>query len=289
MNIRDLQYLKAVADLRNFTAAAEFCHVSQPTLSTQIRKLEDSLGVAIFERSNKQVLITEAGQPIIEAAKRALLEIEVMRDHAREAKDPFAGTLRLGAFPTLAPYYLPTAVDMLRSSFPKLTLRLVEDKTDRLVTQLLAGELDAALLAYPLAEERLQHARLFTDPFLLAVGADHPLAQASHVTPSQLLDYDLLLLEEGHCLREQALEVCQLGGFYEQQEFRATSLETLRQMVRAGSGITLIPQIALRADPAICAIPFAPPAPARHIGLFWRKTSSKQKLLAQIAALLRGE
>jgi LysR family transcriptional regulator, hydrogen peroxide-inducible genes activator len=288
MNIRDLKYLLAVADLRNFTAASEMCHVSQPTLSTQIKKLEDTLGVAIFERNNKEVRVTDVGEGIIAAARRALTEVDTMIGLAKQAQDPFSGTLTLGAFPTLAPYYLPEVVTRLRAVFPKLTLQLVEEKTDKLLTMLEEGRLDAALLALPAGDGRLASQFLFSDPFLVAVPEGHKLAEKEALTYDDIRSHSLLLLEDGHCLRDQALEVCTMSGLHEEVGFRATSLETLRQMVKAGTGITLIPKLALREEEGVRYLPFAANPPKRDIGLLWRKTSSKKQLLESLTRVLQG-
>lgn len=288
MNLRDLNYLVTVADLRSFVKAAEQCCISQPTLSTQIKKMEQSLGVKIFERNNKKVLVTELGEQIIASAKRVLLEIESMQELARNAQNPMAGNFRLGAFPTLSTYIFPQLVPIIKQELPELRLILIEEKTDLLITQLKQGEIDAALLALPIDEDFLQIEKLFDDEFSLAVSADHPLANKQSVSQSDLLDKQLLLLDEGHCLRGQALKVCQLIGAEEQHDVRATGLETLRQMVRAGTGITFMPQIAIykNEEKDICYIPFSNPRPKRSIGLVWRKTSARIELMKRLNSLI---
>ena len=287
MNLRDLEYLVAIADLRSFGAAARRCFVSQPTLSGQIKKLETALGVRLFERTHKQVMPTETGQAVAAAARRVLREAEGIRDIAASSLDPFSGRFRLGAFPTLSTYVFPELVRRLPQAMPKLRLILVEEKTSALLAQLHSGELDAALVALPITDARLASRQLFQDPFLLAVPRAHPLAKLKRVGMKELSRYSLLLLDEGHCLRDQALELCQLGGIPEEPDFRATSLETLRQMVKAGTGITLMPAIAARRDEAgIRYIPFIPPAPSRRIGLIWRKTSARLKIIERMCDLL---
>lgn len=291
MNIRDLRYLVAVDELQSFSRAAERCFVSQPTLSGQVRKLEEELGVAIFERSNKRVITTDVGRALIDAAARALREVAVMEDIAALAQDPLAGKFRLGAFPTLASYLFPELVPAIKQSLPKLKLILVEEKTQQLVERLKNGELDAAFMAMPIHEDQLEHIEVFGDDFFLAVGVDHPMAKLRCVDRDALHSEKLLLLEEGHCLRDQALDFCHGHGVDEDQEYRATSLETLRQMVRAGSGITLMPEIAIttRDDDDICYIPFDAPAPRRTIGLFYRKSTNRETAIREIAELCKAQ
>lgn len=287
MNLRDLQYLIAVADLRNFSQAANQCCVSQPTLSSQIRKLEDTLGITVFERSNKRVMPTETGEQIIALARRILREVEAMHDVAQSAHDPLAGKFRLGAFPTLSTYIFPSLVPKITAVLPQLKLVLVEEKTQALLDRLKRGELDAALLALPVHDEQLAVKTLFDDDFFLAVPPQHPLAQKKIVEQTDLASNTLLLLEEGHCLRDQALEVCHRAGLEEEQDFRATSLETLRQMVKAGTGITFMPKIAIHPnETGICYIPFKKPAPYRTIGLVWRKTSARMAVIEKLLPML---
>lgn len=290
MNIRDLQYLLAVTDLHSFSQAAEQCHISQPTLSSQIKKLEDYLGVALFERNNKTVTITETGEQIAAVARRVLHDVSVIKEIAEHAKDPFSGKFRLGAFPTLSTYAFPSIVGKIRANFPKLKLILIEEKTAPLITRLKSGEIDAALLALPVNEDSLISVKLFDDAFRLAVPIQHPLADKTTIAQTDLIQHKLLLLEEGHCLRDQALEICHQQHIEEEQDFRATGLETLRLMVSAGTGITLMPEIAINtADKNIRYIPFKPPAPKRSIGLVWRKTSTRTILIEQLLPLLRDK
>ncbi len=286
MNLRDLQYLIAVADLRNFSQAADHCCVSQPTLSNQIRKLEETLGVVVFERSNKRVMVTETGEQIIAIARKILREVDAMRDVAQSAQDPLAGKFRLGAFPTLSTYIFPTLVPKITAVLPQLKLVLVEEKTQGLLERLKRGDLDAALLALPVQDDQLTVKALFDDEFLLAVPPQHALARKKQVEQADLAGSRLLLLEEGHCLRDQALEVCHRVGVEEEQDFRATSLETLRQMVKAGTGITFMPRIAIQPDETgIRYIPFHAPAPYRTIGLVWRKTSARAAVIDKLLGM----
>ncbi|MBL4760524.1 MAG: LysR family transcriptional regulator [Mariprofundaceae bacterium] len=287
MNLREMSYLVAVADLRNFTKAAEQCHVSQPTLSAQIKKMEASLDVKIFERDNKQVMITEEGKDIIQSAEKILQEVERIKEIAEHARNPFSGKFRLGAFPTLATYIFPDMVPQIKRLMPELHLILIEDKTAELIERLHKGEIDAALLALPIHGESLEVKTLFDDNFLLAVSPSHPLANTTKMNVDKLAQYRLLLLEEGHCLRDHALEVCHQHNIGEEQDFRATSLETLRQMVKAGTGITMMPEIAINhAETGIRYIPFMKPEPYRTIAIVYRKTSTKKEIVKHIEGIL---
>jgi LysR family transcriptional regulator, hydrogen peroxide-inducible genes activator len=292
MNLRDLRYLVTLADLRHFGRAAEACHVSQPTLSTQIRKLEEELGVSLVERAPRQVMLTPVGRDIAERARRVLAEVEQMRETARRTADPEAGTVRLGIFPTLGPYLLPHVVPGIRARFPRLELLLVEEKTEALLGMLRDGRLDAAVLALPLHEDWIESEFLFEEPFMLAVPGAHPLAQRHDLRLGDLADQNLLLLEDGHCLRDQALEVCALSGAGEKEGFRATSLETLRQMVSAGVGITLLPMLAIKPPVSSSAnlkfVDFKSPPPSRRIAIVWRRSSAMGEFLRQLAQQLRS-
>jgi LysR family transcriptional regulator, hydrogen peroxide-inducible genes activator len=292
MNLRDLHYLVAVAEHRHFGKAADASFVSQPTLSMQLKKLERELGVELVERSSRQVLLTEAGRQVVERAKIILGEVDNIRGIAQQATDPESGTLRVGLFPTLAPYFLPHVVPQVHARFPKLELLLVEEKTEVLHRRLREGRLDAALMALPVHDDGLHAEVLFEEDFLLAIPADHPLAAGDGpVDASALTSEHVLLLEEGHCLRDQALAVCQLAGAAERSGFRATSLETLRQMVAAGVGVTLLPQLSVqppvpRSDD-VALRRFAEPAPRRRIGMFWRPSSVYRELLPRLAEVMR--
>ncbi|PJJ95985.1 DNA-binding transcriptional regulator OxyR [Lysobacteraceae bacterium NML75-0749] len=292
MNLRDLKYLIALADHRHFGRAAEASFVSQPTLSTQIKKLEDELGVQLFERAPRKVMLTPVGEEIIQRARGIVAEVESMRELARRSQDPESGSLRLGAFPTLAPYFLPHAVPALQAALPRLELLLVEEKSDVLLAQLREGRIDAALLALPVHDEQLHMEPLFDEPFWLATYHHGPLSSKTEVRMDELAQYDLLLLEDGHCLREQALDVCRLSGAKERPGFRATSLETLRQMVAAGAGITLLPALAVRPPVSqpeqLKLLPFKGEAPTRSIALIWRRSSALTPLLNQVANTLRN-
>ncbi|RLA21112.1 MAG: DNA-binding transcriptional regulator OxyR [Gammaproteobacteria bacterium] len=290
MNLRDLKYIVAVAHSRSFVQAAESCFVSQPTLSTQIKKLERDLGVKLFERTNKKVMLTKVGKSIVASAQSILDEVERMKALAANAQDPLAGELRLGAFPSLASYLFPSLVSVIKKELPKIKLILIEEKTNTLIGQLERGEIDAALLSLPLKEDFLVSQPLFDDAFELAVAVDHPLAKKQKTRASALQGQQLLLLDEGHCMRDQALQFCQWSGAEEQLGVRAASLETLRQMVIAGTGVTLMPEIAInKEDRGICYIPFEAPVPKRTIGVVWRKSSVRGQLMAQLVELFKIE
>ncbi len=288
MNIRDLEYVVAVAELKNFTDAATRCFVSQPSLSGQIKKLEDQFGIKIFERTNKKVMVTEVGQSIVTSAKDILREVEYMKDTAAREQNPLGGKFALGAFPTLSPYLFPDIVPKITKEFKDLKLILTEDKTEKLIDKLQAGSLDAALLALPIDEAGLECMPLFNDPFYLAVPKDHALSKLKKINQTMLKGHTLLLLEEGHCLRDQALDVCQLHHMSEEPDFRATSLETLRLMVKSGAGITFMPEIAIRkGEKDIVYLPFTSPAPQRSIGLVWRKSTTKQAVITRMIELFK--
>ncbi len=266
--------------------------VSQPTLSTQIRKLEDELGVTLVERAPRKVMLTPAGREAVERARRILDEVEQMKEAARRGRASEAGSLRLGVFPTLGPYLLPHIVPLIRTRFPRLELLLFEEKSDALISRLVQGTLDAAFLALPVHDHHLHSEPLFEEPFLVAVPQGHPLAKQNTLSLPELGRHNLMLLEDGHCLRDQALEVCQLSGARETGEFRGTSLETLRQMVVAGMGITLLPALAVSSGghgaDHLHVLEFRDSAPSRQIALFWRKTSAMGPLLRQLADVCRG-
>ena len=279
MNIRDLTYFLKVAELGHFGKAADACFVTQPTLSMQIKKLEDDLGIKLFERTNKSVLLTEQGVAIAEYARQILNLTYDIKELAKSSKDLFSGEIKIGIFPTLAPYLLPLIIPKLTKIYPKLSFYLIEEKTAVLIDQLHNGKLDAAFLSYPIVEKNLKDAVLFEETFLLAVPKKHPLAALKSVNQKELKNEELMLLDEGHCMRDQALSVCSQVKIHENQNFRATSLETLRHMVSAGVGITLMPKLACRKSSTISYIPLSEPKATRSIGLFWRASSAKFLLI----------
>ena len=288
MNLRDLQYLVAVAEHRHFGRAADACFVSQPTLSTQIKKLEERLGVTLIERGNRRVMLTPAGESIVAQAARVLRDADELVQIAEQHRDPFGGELRLGVIPTVAPYLLPKILPSIRRSFPKLSLQLAEAQTASLLSLLGDGNLDAAVLALPVGQDGCSERKLYSEPFLFAAGKGHPKAWRKTVTLDDLNDEQVLLLEDGHCLRDQALDVCKTHKAVENTNFRATSLETLRQMVAADIGITLMPALAATSGDSVSYIPFRGEAPHRDIGLCWRVSSPRRALFDALSECVVG-
>lgn len=291
MNFRALQYFVKLAELRHFSKAASACFVSQPTLSTQIRKLEDELGVSLVERAPRRVMLTPVGEDIAHRARHVLRDIEQLKDAARRSKDPAIGTLKLGIFPTLAPYLLPHVIPTIRERYPQLCLQLVEEKTDEVLRMLDQGQLDAGILALPVTDHGMDIEVLFEEPFVTALPSSHPLCDKQVISLQDLEGEELLLLEEGHCLRQHALAVCKLAGAHGRLDFHATSLETLRQMVAANTGVTLLPVLAVRppipATDNITLRSFEPPVPSRTIALVWRNSSPLGKFLRKLATSLK--
>ncbi|MGY1459682.1 MULTISPECIES: LysR substrate-binding domain-containing protein [unclassified Luteimonas] len=291
MNLRDLSYFIALAEHLHFGRAAAASFVSQPTLSTQIRKLEEELGVPLVERAPRNVMLTPAGRDVATRARRIVADVEEMREAARRSQDPEAGKVTLGLFPTLGPYLLPHVVPAIRARFPELELLLVEEKSDVLLERLQQGRLDAALLALPISDDQLHLEFLFEEPFVLAVPEAHRLAGEGPLSLDDLADERLLLLADGHCMRDQALDVCHLAGASEKGEFQATSLETLRQMVAAHVGVTLLPMLAVKPPVArsqsIELVSFRDPPPSRRIAMAWRRSTAMTAFLQELAQVMR--
>ena len=289
MNLRDLRYLVALAEHRHFGRAADACFVSQPTLSTQIKKLEEQLQVTLIERSNRQVLLTPVGAAVVAQAQRVLRDVDDLLRIAEEHRDPLGGDLRVGIIPTVAPYLLPRILPIIRREFPKVSIKLTEGQTRVIMKMLGDGELDAAILALPANEEHLVQTKLYSEPFYLAVSKLHPKAARKTVALDDLQDEQVLLLEDGHCLRDQALDICNSHNAVENTNFRATSLETLRQMVAANIGVTLMPQLALGGrGGAVKYIPFRGRQPSRDIGMVWRNTTSRTELLTRLSRAIQS-
>jgi LysR family hydrogen peroxide-inducible transcriptional activator len=290
-SLRQLQYVVAIAQELSFRRAALRCHVSQPSLSAQLAQLERALGVQLFERDRRRVLLTGAGQALLARAERVLLEADDLVEAAARAGDPLAGTIQIGVIPTISPYLLPALTPALRGKFKRLTVAWVEDKTDVLIERLGTGALDAAVVALEADLGEVDRAVIAIDPFMLVVPRDHPLgAKAAPAPAGDLRGADVLLLDDGHCFREQALAVCSTARAKE-TEFRATSLSTLVQMVAGGAGVTLIPALAVatelrRAKVRVRA--FRDPAPHRTIALVWRKRSPLAPALEQLAEVMRA-
>jgi LysR family hydrogen peroxide-inducible transcriptional activator len=288
LSIRQLQYAVAVADTLGFHRAAQRCRVSQPTLSSQIQKLEDVLGVRLFERDRRRVLVTAAGAVVVEHARSVLLALDDLLAATSRVVDPFAGTVRIGVIPTVAPYLLPLVTPAVAQRWPKLRLALVEEKTENVLACLRSGTLDAGLLATVDGMEDLEESLVLEDRFVVALSRAHPLAAKKAIALGDLDGESVLLLEDGHCLRTQALALCKRAGAAE-TDLRATSLATLVQMVSAGSGVTLLPTLALdvenrRAQLAIR--PLTTPA-GRTICLAWRPASPLAPALRELATVLR--
>lgn len=292
MNLRALHYFTALAELRHFRKAAERCHVSQPTLSTQIKKLEEELGADLLERNAKKLLLTPVGEQVLVHARQILSEAQTIKRIARGADDPFSGPISLGVFPTLAPYFLPHIIPKVRQAFPNLHLQLFEEKTEEVMDMLSAGQVDATLVALPIPGDQWQIEPLFDEPFVVVVPSQHRLAKKKAITASDLSQETLLLLEDGHCFRDQALEVCQLTGAQEDVDFQGSSLETLRYMVAANSGLTLLPILSTKPPipptENIVVRPFVEPTPKRTIALVWRQSSLRYELLHSLAQLFRS-
>jgi LysR family hydrogen peroxide-inducible transcriptional activator len=291
LKLKDLRYLVALADQRHFGRAAARCFVSQPTLSAQLKKLEQALGVQLIERAPNNVSLTAVGEEIVVRARRMLEASDEVVGLARTHQDPLGGRLRVALLPTIGPYLLPQLAPRIRKALPRLELHLYEYQTVPMLEKLHAGELDLGILALPVELEGLESRALYREEFLLAAPERHPLAAQERVRVSELRDAKLLLLEEGHCLRDQALEVCSRVGLRDSQDFRATSLETLRQMVAAGAGVTLLPELAgrgaYRSGHGVALRPFVRPAPARQVGAVWRKTTPRRAAIDAVTELIR--
>jgi LysR family hydrogen peroxide-inducible transcriptional activator len=286
LKLKDLRYLVAVADLRHFGRAAARCFISQPTLSAQLKKLEQSLGVQLIERAPHNVSLTPAGEEIVARARRIIEASDEVVTLARTQRDPLGGRLRVALLPTIGPYLLPRIASLIRRTLPRLELRLYEYQTATMLEKLRVGELDVGILALPVELIGLEARELYREAFLVALPERHPLAAHATVRVADLKGETLLLLEDGHCLRDQALEVCSRVAIREQQDFRATSLETLRQMVATGAGVTLLPELAGRGARGVALRPFAKPTPVRHVGAVWRKTSARRAAIEALGTLI---
>jgi LysR family hydrogen peroxide-inducible transcriptional activator len=292
LKLKDLRYLVALADERHFGRAAQRSFVSQPTLSAQLKKLEDYLGVQLIERQPKQVTLTEAGEQIVARARRILEASDEVVTLARSHRDPLAGKLRLALLPTIGPYLLPRVAREIRKALPRLELRLYEYQTAQMLEKLHSSQVDLGVLALPVELDGLESRPLYEEPFTVALPEHHRLAKKTHLKVEDLKDESLLLLEDGHCLRDQALEVCSGIGMQEKQDFRATSLETLRQMVATGAGVTLLPELASRGPygsaRGVVLRPFTKPAPVRHIGAVWRKTTARGPAIDAVCKVIQA-
>jgi len=293
MNLRDLKYLVELADTHHFGQAAERCFVSQPTLSGQIKKLEEELGVILFERTKRSVETTPLGESIVEHAKRVLEQVDALRQMAHSRKDPLLGPLRMGAIPTLSPYLMPLILKPLKKRYPQLNLVLCEELTDTLLSRLGKHEIDAALLATSVEDPDMASMPLFDEPFWLVSPRSHPLSDKKKIIQADLEGADLLLLSEGHCLAEQAMAVCHMQErrvLGDMADLRAASLETLLQLVVAGFGSTLLPALALRAvsakDRGIIARQLKLPDTYRRVSLVYRRTFPRRQALEAFAKVV---
>lgn len=277
--IRQMRYFDALAKTLNFRKAAELVHISQPALSAQIMEMEAQAGAPLFERSQRAVLMTPLGRQLYSGILTILQKLSELEDIAAQSKGIMQSNLRLGVIPTVAPYLVPVLIPQLREEHPTFRLQLRESMTATLIEELLAGELDAAIVALPVEDDRLIGQKLFEDRFLVATASNDQTVLASPMTQAEVALDRLLLLEEGHCMREQALAVCGLGASRQMVKYGATSLTTLLQMVSHGMGLTLIPEIAVRAEAKrnhMRIIPFSGDQPRRDIGLVWRRQSMRR-------------
>jgi LysR family hydrogen peroxide-inducible transcriptional activator len=288
LTLKQLRYFVALAQHRHFGRAADTCAISQPALSIQIRDLEQTLGLAVCERGARQVSLTSFGEALLPRARNILHAADELGDLARAAQDGLAGRLRVGVIPTVAPYLLPTLIAALSRSFPDLDLHVRETMTPRLISELNDGLLDTAILALPVSEPSLTEVALFSENFVLI----RPSAHAGQPVPdpAALRDMRLLLLEEGHCFRDQALSFCNFRATMPREGLDGSSLATLVQLVGAGIGVTLIPEMAVAVETRSAAVDvarFAGRQPSRKIGMVWRNTSPLAKVLGQVAEVVR--
>ena len=285
MNIRDLEYLVALAEHKHFRRAADACHVSQPTLSGQIRKLEDELGIILLERTSRKVLFTQSGLLLVDQAKTVLREVKLLKEMASNQGKEMTGPLHVGVIPTIGPYLMPHIVPALQNAFPDLELFLYEAQTHQLLEQLETGRLDCAIVASVRETEPFIEVPLFKERMLLAVAENHPWAKEQTIPMSMLKDHEMLMLADGHCLRNQALGYCFTAGAKENSHFQATSLETLRNMVAANAGMTLMPELAVLSEGERGGVKYLPcqPEPSRDVILVYRPGSPLRARYERIA------
>ena len=288
ITLRQLQYLASLARHRHFGRAAVDCAVTQPALSMQIRELEREVGTELVERRPGEVVFTETGLNVAQRAETILAATRDLIDFVRH-RDVLSGALKLGIIPTLAPYVLPRVLPRLQADFPGLRLEVRETQTRNLLDELMRGDLDCLMLALPVEGADVESLKLFDDAFLLATPADDPLPERRHVTVDDVEQRRLILLEEGHCLRDQALAFCGATQHEQPASLGATSLATVMQMVAAGYGVTLVPEVAVDAevrDERVKLLRFAAPEPARSVGLAWRRTSPRKRDFAALGKVI---
>ncbi|HEV7232625.1 MAG TPA: LysR substrate-binding domain-containing protein [Sphingorhabdus sp.] len=290
LTLKQLRYFDALARIGHFGKAADACAVSQPALSMQIADLERELGTLLIERGGKRLMLTDAGRQVATRAAQILAAVRELAEGARRASDVAAGPLRLGVIPSIAPYLLPPLLPPIRERYPDLDLHLRETQTQHLVRELGEGQLDLLLLALPVEDPALETLHLFDDRFLLATSAARAITSHVRATPEMLERDRLLLLEEGHCMREQALSVCNMQRLGNLDTSGASSLSTIVQMVANGHGVTLLPEMSLDVESrqgAISVIPFAEPQPVRAIGLAWRRSSPRKAHFAELGEMIK--
>jgi LysR family hydrogen peroxide-inducible transcriptional activator len=285
MTLTELKYIVAVAREKHFGRAAEACFVAQPTLSVAIKKLEDELGLVIFERGGSEISTTPLGAQIVAQAERVLEQTAAIKEIAKQNKDPLAGPFRLGIIYTVAPYLLPALVRTMIDSVPQMPLILQENFTVKLIELLRQGELDAAIMALPFADQGLAMQPLYDEPFVVALPKHHPWAERDRIVSEELKSETMLLLGNGHCFRDQVLEVCpemarfSTSGDGIARTFEGSSLETIRHMVASGIGITVLPRASVpdmqARDGMLRYVPFVEPAPSRRVVLAWRKSFTR--------------
>ena len=278
--IKQLRYLCAVVEHGHFGKAARACHVSQSTLSAGILELEELLDVSLLERNNRNLVLTSLGEEVVVRARELLLEVEDLVSLCQASAEPFSGSLRIGVIPTIAPFMLPALLKSLREAHPHFRPFIREDQSQALIDALHRGELDILLLALPFPAEAVDTLDLFQDPFLLAMPRDHALAGRKAIGTDALRGQNLLLLEDGHCLRDHALDACHLRDSDISEPYQATSLTTIVQMVASGIGLTLLPAMSVQAGAVplneVAVTAFDNPEVGRRIGLMWRKKTPRQ-------------
>ena len=297
MTLTELKYIVALAREKHFGRAAEACFVSQPTLSVAIRKLEDELGVQLFERGTAGIQTTAMGDQLIEQAQKVLDEASLLKDLARQGRDPLAGPLRVGVIFTIGPYLLPWLVPQMIQAHPSMPMLLQENYTVKLLETLRQGEIDVLILAEPFDAQGLVTEPVYDEHFMVAVPRQHPWAKRRRIPSAELTQQTMLLLGSGHCIRDQVVEICpELSRFSQassgiQKTFEGSSLETIRHMVASGVGITVLPQTACprsRDDGFLCYIPFESPAPNRRVVLAWRKSFARPAAIEALKQQLKA-
>ncbi len=289
MNFRDLKYFTTLAEVNNFKTAAELCFVTQPTLSMQIKKLEEELNIMLFERDKRFVKITPEGKQLLQYTEQILQLKADMKRAASNLQDPNSGTIDLGIFPTLSPYLLPKVITKIGKALPKLEINLHEISSEKCINQVSNGKLDVILIAEPLSNDKLAHMPLFNENFFLVCSKEHPLNQYSSIPDTKIPENELLLLSEGHCLRDQSIQYCQRIGKQHDTSFSATSLSTIIAMVALGKGISLVPSLAQRQTQhqAVNLLNFKSKPPSRTVAMYWRKSLKRDEIFKQLGQIIQ--